>query len=463
MNKTDQLRNLPAVDEVLRSDALSDLRECCPHHRLVGWVRDALERVRQTMRDGGEVDLSALPDSIAAHVRQAATVEQQQSLQTVINATGVLLHTNLGRAPLAQAAIDRMLRAAAYSNVELDLRSGQRSGRGARVLKLLAELTGAESALVVNNCAGATMLVLQAIAGGREVIISRGQLVEIGGGFRLPEVFTAAGAVLREVGTTNRTYLRDYEQALNDQTGAIIRVHHSNFQQSGFVEEPTIKELAGIRRPSTIPVVDDLGSGCIRDLSAYGVSEPTVTESVGAGAELTLFSGDKLFGGPQCGIIVGRQSWIRQLRESPMMRALRVDKVTLAGLEATTEIHLSEGRLDELPLFKMLGRKSESVRDTCVSVRQQIAGVSSARIEVVPCESRIGGGTLPGATLSSYALKITGCKTSELSRSLRLGTPAVQSRAADDGLLLDLRTVAPSEVDLLVSQLRRALAQGSGV
>ncbi len=348
-----------------------------------------------------------------------------------------------------------MNHAVRYTNVELDVRSGRRSQRRARVTQLLAQLTGAEAALVVNNCAAATILVLQAIAAGREVIVSRGQLVEIGGGFRLPDVFRCSGVLLREVGTTNRTYLRDYADAMGEATGAIIRVHRSNFQLTGFVTEPTIDELVSLLRPEEVPVIDDLGSGCIEDLSDLGLREPTVLSSVAAGADLTLFSGDKLFGGPQCGIIVGRQRWIDQLRSSPMMRALRVDKLTLAALEATTELHLAGEAREKLPVLKMISTDAAEVERRCGEVRDQIAGFCD--VEIVACQSQVGGGSVPGAEIPSHALRITGLAADQLASVLRHGSPAVQTRITDEGVLLDLRTVAEDEQGPMVNRLAEAI------
>lgn len=459
MNKTEQLKNLPAVDEVLRSEALADMSANFPRPQLVGWVRAAIDECRnQILRDDVSTEPSSI-DDVIAYVRQFANADSGQAIQRVINATGVLLHTNLGRAPLADRAIKRMNEAAAYANVELDLNSGKRSKRGQRVMRLLAQLAGAEAALVVNNCAAATMLVLQAIAGGREVIVSRGQLVEIGGGFRLPDVFRAAGVVLREVGTTNRTYLRDYEGACSDQTGAIIRVHRSNFKQTGFVTEPSIDELVGAKRPADVPVIDDLGSGLINDLSAFGLDEPSVTDSVRAGADLTLYSGDKLFGGPQAGMIVGRKQWIDILARNPMMRAMRVDKVTLASLEATIEIHLGGTAMTEIPLLRMIAKDANQIRQQCEQIVESLPAVDGVNISVIATDSQVGGGSIPGIDIPSHAIRISGLATDELARRLRLGTPAVQSRVTDDSLLLDLRSVTPTELDLLTKRLSNALTQ----
>ena len=458
MNKIEQLKHLPAVDEVLRSDALIDLVARYPHARLVAWVREAIDRARADILAGND-STEQLPDRVIGKVRELAAADDGQVIQHVINATGVLLHTNLGRAPLAERAIDRMWQAASYANVELNLQSGKRSKRGQRVMDLLAELTGAEAALVVNNCAAATILVLQGIAAGREVIVSRGQLVEIGGGFRLPDVFRSAGVTLREIGTTNRTYLRDYEQACGDQTSAIIRVHRSNFRQTGFVTEPTIDELVGCKRPDDVPVIDDLGSGLIEDLSAYRLHEPSVPESVRAGADLTLFSGDKLFGGPQSGMIVGKKKWIDRLSKNPMMRALRVDKVTLAALEATTEIHLSQQAMEEIPLLRMIAKAENVVHQNCCRIAESLPDPTGVSVDVVASESQVGGGSIPGVGIPSYAIRIQSGSADDLARKLRCGVPAVQTRVTDESLLLDLRSVADSDLDALAIRLREAVGE----
>ncbi|QDT10053.1 L-seryl-tRNA(Sec) selenium transferase [Stieleria marina] len=458
MNKTQQLRELPSVDEVLHFDAIQDLALSCPRQSLVGWVRQAIDSQRQLIlseESGTRPSHEAIVEMILAQ----ADLNQRESLQHVINATGIMLHTNLGRAPLAARAIQRVRQASAFSNVELDLDSGKRSKRGFRVTKLLQELTGAEAALVVNNCAAATMLVLQTMASGKEVVISRGQLVEIGGGFRLPNVFSAAGVKLCEIGTTNRTHVHDYEAAIGEETAAIMRVHHSNFAQIGFVTEPTIAELISSKRPESVPVIDDVGSGCVGDLSQYGIEEPDVIASVAAGADVTLFSGDKLFGGPQAGIIVGREHWIRRMSKNPLMRAIRVDKMTLAALEATTEIHLAGNATQELPLMQMLSKPLAEIQSSCQQVVQSLRKTSSATVSVVSSESQVGGGSVPGVGVSSHAIKIQTDHADQLCQFLRSGRPAVQGRITDGAVLLDLRTVADEEINLLTGRINDSLAE----
>lgn len=457
-NKTERLRELPAVDEILRDQTVVEMSCRFPRTQLVQWARQAIDDCRAGILAGTEIEADELVPSIVDHVRLLADDEKSTALQQVINATGVLLHTNLGRAPLAERAIDRLRQATGYANVELNLGSGKRSKRGERATRLLAQLAGAEDAVVTNNCASATILVLQALARDREVIVSRGQLVEIGGGFRLPDVFTSAGVTLREVGTTNRTYLRDYEQAINEQTGAIIRVHRSNFALTGFVTEPMIDEMVAIERPESVPVIDDLGSGCFTDLSPLGLREPTVIESVQAGADLTLFSGDKLFGGPQCGIIVGKRTWIEKLRGNPTMRGVRVDKLTLAALEATTEIHLGGHAIEEIPLLQMMFESADAIRQRCQHVCDHLAQVEGVDVSVIACESQVGGGSIPGTSIPSFGVRIGGGPIDRIAGRLRAVTPAIQARVAQDAVLLDLRTVRDSEIECLLSGLRETLA-----
>lgn len=462
LNKSELLRGLPAVDELLRHTELTELRRSHGHDLFVEWIREAINQVRRELQNGRDVGTDQLFAAIIELVRARVNSEAQQVIRPVINATGTILHTNLGRAPLPALAIERMRSASAYTNLELDLDSGERGRRGARVMKLLARLSGTEEAMVVNNCAAATVLVLQALAFGKEVIISRGQLVEIGGGFRLPDVFNSAGVILRDIGTTNRTYCRDYENAIHEATGAIIRVHRSNFAQIGFVTEPSIAELAALWRPQSVPVIDDLGSGNLYDLSEFGLQEPRVATSIEAGADMVLFSGDKLFGGPQCGIIVGKKIWLEKLRSNPLMRALRADKVTLAALEATTEIHLSGNAFRQLPVLQMLSRAAEDVRSNCTSVVEQLSSAARRRVTVVDCQSQLGGGTLPGQVLPSFAIAIGGPHLQPLARALRLGTPAIQGRIKDDRLLLDLRTVPDAELKVLAERIDALLRDDPG-
>ena len=471
MKLNEILRHLPAVDEVLLDSRLADLASQS-RARCLQWTRDAVDAVRERIRQGESVDVANLLTAVVDDVHSRSQADEISSLRPVINATGVLLHTNLGRAALSDAAKKAMQAATGYTNLELDLATGKRSKRGARVHEALAQLTGAEAAVVVNNCAAATVLVLQAVAAGREVIISRGQLVEIGGGFRLPEVFVAAGVQLREVGTTNRTYLHDYENAVNENTGAMIRVHRSNFSQSGFVCEPTIQDIVGAKRPPDVCAIDDMGSGwlgtagLVEQFEWAGGSaaaqamnqEPGVLASVKCGADLCLFSGDKLFGGPQAGIVVGKAKWIEMLRRSPLMRAMRPDKLTLAALEATVDSHLAGNAVRDLPLYQMLATSTESIRERCARMVADLQSASQFEFVVSGCESQIGGGSMPDVLIPSYGVRIRCGSGEELARKLRTGRNAVQCRREEGDLLLDLRTVPLASDGQLAEALRTALS-----
>ena len=459
MNTPSSLRSLPSVDEMLRHGDLTAAAETLPRALLIGCIRNAVEECRQLILNGADYSADAAIECVVKKISQRVAFEHGRQLQPVINATGILLHTNLGRSPLAQSALKRMHECGGYANVEMNMQTGKRNKRGERVAHLLAELTTAEDAVVVNNCAAATMLTLQTLAAGREVIVSRSQLVEIGGGYRLPEVFTASGAVLKEVGTTNRSYVRDYEQAINENTAAILRVHRSNLYLGGFVTEPTIAELVALGGRHEIPVVDDVGSGCITALGDIGLKEPVVSECIAAGADLVLFSGDKLFCGPQAGLIVGRRKFTTALRASPMMRALRADKTTIAALEATTEIHLSGNGQRELPLLRMLSAPAADVRRRAEEIESLIGGTppSGAKIEIVESVAEIGGGSVPGSKIPSFALQVTGVVAETLASRLRCGQPSVVGRIQGDRLLMDVRSVADDQVSMLAEKISRAL------
>ncbi len=448
-----QLRNLPSVDKVMRDHRLDEILRSTPRAIVVDWVRRSIDLLRNKILAGDDRNEDLVCNEILQEVLSLSAADVGTRMRSVINATGIILHTNLGRAPLAQAAIERMVEAARYCNVEMNLETGQRNRRATRVCELLSRLTGAEASLVVNNCAAATLLVLQAVASGREVIVSRGQLVEIGGGYRLPEVFASSGAKLREVGTTNRTYIHDYEREIGEKTAAIIRVHRSNFSQQGFVHEPELHELVTLGNSRGIPVIDDIGSGCLHDLSTLGLREPVVFESVRAGAALVLFSGDKLFGGPQSGLIVGQRTWINVLEKNPMMRALRADKLILAALEATVECHLSGGAFAELPVLVSVARKPAEIQAQCENVCARLQPDQRLSITVVPCVSEVGGGAIPDARLESFAIRIVGQSVDRLALHLRRGTPSVLTKIQGGAILLDLRTVAVDQIDALVSCL----------
>jgi len=412
-----KLRDLPSVDELTRGmdDALA-----------VDAARTLLARARQQIRDG--VD----PGDLGALLRAELAGAREPSLRRVINATGVIAHTNLGRAPLAEPAIERVRDVArGYSNLEYDLAAGGRGSRQAHVAGILGRLTGAEAALVVNNNAAAVMLALAALAEGREVLVSRGELIEIGDGFRIPDVLERSGARLREVGTTNRTRAADYEAAIGPETALLLRVHQSNFRVIGFTEQPRLEELADVARRDGLPLVDDLGSGALVDVG----DEPTARASLAAGADLVCFSGDKLLGGPQAGIVVGRAELVEQLRRHPLQRALRADKLTLAALEGTLALALDSP--DEIPVLRMLREPIETVRARAERLAELVQG------EVEETVARAGGGALPLAELPSFA-----CAVEEaLATPLRLGEPPVVGILRDGRLLLDCRTLTDTEAD----------------
>ena len=454
-----QFKNLPSVTELLESRSLKTLVDRVSHNVVVDGVRSFLDDLRDDVRksspEGNLPDVGELAERIARRILQG----EQPSLRPVINATGILLHTGLGRAPLADAAVDEMIRVARdYASVELDLPSGRRSRRVDAVEGLLRQITGAESAVVVNNNAGATTLALAAIAGGREVVVSRGQLIEIGGSFRLPDVMETSGAKLREVGTTNKTHKRDYAEAIGDQTAALMRVHTSNFVVVGFTASVSLEDLVQLGREHDLAVIDDIGSGAVMDLSQYGIKgEPVAADSIAAGADLVLFSGDKLLGGPQCGIIVGKRRLVEQIAAHPMMRALRVDKVTLAALGATLRLHRDPKRAaSEIPLLQLLSTPAENLKNRAERLAPQIEAceaVSSAR--AVEDKAYLGGGSVPDQQLATWCIAIQPheINVDKLAASLRTGSPALVGRVQRDELLIDLRSVMPRQDQQIVEAI----------
>jgi L-seryl-tRNA(Ser) seleniumtransferase len=396
----------------------------------------------------------------------ARSVEQQlaASLRGVINASGVILHTNLGRAPLPAAILEEFRQSATqYSNLEYDLAGGARGKRDVHTSWLIERLTGAEAAIVVNNCAAAVLVTLAALARGGEVIVSRGELIEIGDGFRIPEIMEQSGAVLREVGTTNRTRISDYENAINEKTCVILRVHPSNFTVSGFTEKPEVAELIALGQRMRLPVVEDLGSGCLVDLSPVGITEPTARESVEAGFSLVLFSGDKILGGPQAGIIAGEKELVQKVRRHPLFRALRVDKLTIAAMEVTLRAYL-RGAWSEIPALRMMQMSIEEISArTDAFYRTLWAKISDAdvEVEIVDGRSLVGGGSTPAQSLPTKLLRIASARysASELEPRLRMasgGTPVI-ARIEEDRLLVDLRTVSREQEPALRETLARAL------
>jgi L-seryl-tRNA(Ser) seleniumtransferase len=412
-----ELRDLPSVDELTRGtdDPLA-----------VDAARSILERAREQIRAGDD------PGDLAERLREELSAARAPRLRRAINATGVIVHTNLGRAPLPDAALERVVDVArGYSNLEYDVAAGARGSRQAHIADVLRRLTGAKAALVVNNNAAAVMLALAALAEGREVLVSRGELIEIGDGFRIPDVLARSGAQLREVGTTNRTRVADYEGAIGPATAVLLRVHQSNFRVIGFTEQPRLEDLAEVARRHGLPLVDDLGSGALVDVG----DEPTARESLTAGADLVCFSGDKLLGGPQAGIVVGRTDLVEKLRRHPLQRALRADKLTLAALEGTLALYLDAW--ESIPVLRMLREDASTVRARAERLAHTVGG------DVEETIARAGGGALPLAELPSWACAVE----EELAAPLRAADPPVIGIVRDGNLLLDCRTLTDAEAD----------------
>jgi L-seryl-tRNA(Ser) seleniumtransferase len=438
-------RDLPSVDRLAASPALAHL----PRPAAVAAARAALAEARTNLE-------SAIPaDRILPALVARAVALARPTLRPAINATGIVLHTNLGRASLARSAADAVATVGAgHTALEIDPVTGGRGDRQSACAALLRALTGADDALVVNNNAAATFLAIAALAPAKPVLLSRGQMIEIGGHFRLPDVIAQAGGVLVEVGTTNRTRIADYERALTDETGLILRCHPSNYRVVGFTEEASLVELVALARRSGVPFGDDLGSGALVDLAAFGLTdEPRVQDSVRAGADLCWFSGDKLLGGPQCGILLGRSARIQRLKGHPLARTLRPDKLTLAALEATLRLYQAGRAWDEIPTLRRIARPDHEIRAACERVAAQVPDTV-----VVPTLSEIGGGSLPGRTLPSFALAIDGDAV-QIARTLRDDDTPVIGRIERGRLLLDLRAVDPDDEAPLVAAMRRAMPQ----
>ncbi|MDY0189804.1 MAG: L-seryl-tRNA(Sec) selenium transferase [Desulfuromonas sp.] len=468
MSKTSALlQQLPAIDKLLNEPLLATAT--APHCLIVEAAQEAVNFWRQNiLAERPEflqpVDITA----ISRNAHQRLQQKQQPSLRQVINATGTLLHTNLGRAPLSSAALNAIEDVArSYSNLELDLDSGKRGHRYSHVDKLLCRLTGAEAAAVVNNNAGAVLLALTALAQGKEAIVSRGELVEIGGAFRVPDVMEAGGVILREVGTTNKTHLKDYQQAMNENTGLLLKVHTSNYRIVGFSTAVAAAEMVELGHSHKVPVMEDLGSGMLFDLSQFGLpKEPTVKEGVAAGIDVLTFSGDKLLGGPQAGLIVGKKWAIDKIRHHPLARALRIDKLTLAALEATLTHYLDQHQaIREVPLLNMLNMQQSELQqrseDFMCELQPLLEGLST--ITIIKENSCVGGGALPITDLPGVALALTPLHISpdQLANRLRTAVHPVVARIQDDRLLINLRTVFPAQQAVIAQTLHQALTTSS--
>jgi L-seryl-tRNA(Ser) seleniumtransferase len=452
----EKFRLLPAVERVLIRPDVAALCAQFGRSTVTTWVRQVLANLRNGRSGDLLTDAAEIEELVVQQVGEAAESTASRLLRKVINGTGIVIHTNLGRAPLAPAAIEAMTAAAAATNLEVDLATGQRGRRGAAVETLCQQVTGAAAALIVNNCAAATLLTLQTLAAGREVIVSRGQLIEIGGSFRLPDVFRQAGAVLREVGTTNRTRLEDYAAAIGPETAALLRVHPSNYRITGFSESTSIGDLAKLGHLHQLPVIDDVGSGCLYNLAPYGLpDEPIIGESLRAGADLVLFSGDKLLGGPQCGIIVGPSEVIERLRSNPLARTLRVDKLTLAALQGTLEVHRAERAFEEIPVLRQLTLAGDEIRRRAELLVDRMRTQSSSPnlFSVEAVSSASGGGALPEQSVPSWAIAISAESVDHVAKQLRMGAPAVFCRVQDGRALIDLRTVFPEDDESLLKRI----------
>jgi L-seryl-tRNA(Ser) seleniumtransferase len=460
------LRKLPSVDKLKNTGGAKVLLEKYGEDLFVSMAREVLESVREEIRAGhisGKDDLTM--DRILSRVEQSLGEKSAPSLKKAVNATGVVLHTGLGRAVLplsAQRSIADV--AEGYSTLATDVETGKRSHRDVHLGGLLKELTGAEDATVVNNNAAATMLVLNTLAVGKEVIVSRGQLVEIGGSFRMPDVMAASGAILREVGTTNKTHLRDYLSAVGEDTGGIMRVHHSNYRIVGFTSEPSIEELVGLAKKLDLFVFDDLGSGALVDLKAYGIEhEPLVQDSVKAGADVACFSGDKLIGGPQAGVIVGKASIIEKIRKNPLTRAFRVGKLTIAAMEATLRLFLRPETLtEEHPIYRMLAMETEVIEKRAKAMIKKLGAdiLERGDISVIDGGSQVGSGAVPVEIIPTKLIQIIPKKISAeaLGLGLRHNAPPIFTRVQKGAVCLDLRTVSEAEESIVRDALVRALA-----
>jgi len=434
--ETGKLRDLPAVHEVLAS--LAPATALYPRSLVVAEIRRAIEDARREILEGRDAG-----PGVVAHVEAALGAIERASLRRVINATGVVIHTNLGRAPLAAFSVEP-----GYSNLEYDLASGKRGKRDVHAGRLMERLIGAP-AIAVNNNAAALLLAVNELAAGGEVMVSRGELIEIGDGFRIPEIMARSGAALREVGTTNRTRIADYREAIGDRTRLLLRVHPSNFRISGFTERPALDELVALGREVDLPVYEDLGSGCVVDLRPFGIDEPLVADSLQAGADLVSFSGDKLLGGPQAGILAGKAEVVARLRHNPLFRALRLDKLIYQALETTLRLLLLE-RWDEIPALAMIRQPAAAIRARAEALLARVPGL---RAEIVAGESIIGGGATPEQAIPTWLIAIDCPDAAAAERRLRAADPPVVARIEKDRLLVDLRTVLPEEEPALIRAL----------
>ncbi|AKL95125.1 L-seryl-tRNA(Sec) selenium transferase SelA [Clostridium aceticum] len=464
MNKKSILSNLPSVDELLNDDKITDLIDEVPRKLVVNSIRGCLQNYRSKILNMKEQELENFQvdtDELIGSIIQGSKQFISMNLRKVINATGVVLHTNLGRALLSDEIKEEVWSVASgYSNLELNVATGKRGSRYSHVVEIIKYLTGAEDALVVNNNAAAVMLVLSTMAKEKEVVVSRGELVEIGGSFRVPDVMEQSGAKLVDVGTTNKTHLWDYEKALGEDTAALLKVHTSNYKILGFTEAVPLKDLVTLGRKNNVPVIEDLGSGVLVDLQKYGLTyEPTVQESVALGVDVVTFSGDKLLGGPQAGIIVGNKHWIDQMKKNPLTRAFRIDKLTMAALEATLKLYLDEEEMmEKIPTLKMLTESITSLAERAQKLYSILSSVGLS-IEIKEDFSQVGGGSLPLEKLPTkvIAIKPSHLSVSRLEEKLRNYRIPIITRIQEDQLIIDLRTIKEEDYGVINEALKDAI------
>ena len=456
------LRKLPKVDILLNDKSIQTLVAECGRGVVVKCIREELDRVRALALSGKEKEAEEALEKFVYLVKEKVSEETAYPLRKVINATGIILHTNLGRAPLGKVHLDAISQAiCGYSNLEYDLETGKRGKRFTHYADLISKIAGTEGAIAVNNNAASLTLIFGALSKGKEVIVSRGEAIEIGGKFRIPEVIEQSGAILKEVGTTNKTRISDYEDAINENTGALLKVHTSNYKVIGFTEEVTLEQLVELGEKYNLPVIMDVGSGVLVDLEKYGLAhEPTVQEQVKKGADLVCFSGDKLLGGPQAGIIVGKKEAVQKLEHYPLMRAIRLDKCAIAALAATFKEYLDENRaVKNIPVLHMIARPLEELKEQAEELSAGLTECAAAEIQVEESESMVGGGSLPGEILASYAVTIQTDKMSceTLMEKMRAYEIPVIGHIKEDKVWLDMRTVMPEDVEILKKCLHEIL------
>lgn len=459
------LRNLPSVDEICRNPEIIKMSQDLDQEFFVGTVRDEIGRVRQDILSNNYEYQEIDEQDLVNRIQNRINMEFDFGLKKVVNGTGVILHTNLGRAPLPleiKAKFDQILYG--YCNLEYEIDNGARGSRHDHLKGLILKLTGAEDVIVVNNNAAAVMLVLSTLCKGGEVIVSRGELVEIGGSFRIPKVMEHSGAILKEVGATNKTHLRDYEEEINENTAALMKVHTSNFKMMGFTQAVSIKELKPLAEANNIPLIDDLGSGVFVDLRKYGLDyEPTITDSLNQGSDIVTFSGDKLLGGPQCGIIVGKKDLIAKMKKNNLLRALRVDKMTITALCTVLEMYLDPKNLEtKVPVLSMLSQKEKELEKKAEALKSLInTNLENWTINVSPIKSQVGGGSLPAQYMNSYGIAISS-KTSSISefeKAMRLTEPHIVGRVANETYYLDVRTIFQEEIEMVVNKINKLIGE----